>query len=205
MLMAFPSRRNTRMALAFRLVHPLTSEELEDLSRLNSGIRFERSAGGELIVSPPMGTLGGRGESHLTFQLESWAQRDKRGFVTSSCGGFTLPDGAVFAPDGAWVLYERWNALSHEDRKGYARIAPDVVFELLSPSDTLADVRVKASMYLANGTRLVVLLDPHSRLVELHRVGGVAESQACDAGVPLDPEMPGFVLDAAAVFGRMEG
>jgi hypothetical protein len=42
----------------------LTDSELEQLSRTNAGIRFERGTQGELIVSPT-GTLGGFGKSEL--------------------------------------------------------------------------------------------------------------------------------------------
>jgi Uma2 family endonuclease len=189
--------------VSFRPTRPVTDEDLNQLSRTNPGVRFERGAGGELIVSPT-GTIGGRGESNLTFQLESWAQRDGRGFVTSSSAGFSLPDGSVLSPDGAWTSYERWNALSDKARKGYAHIAPDVVFELLSPSDIFRDARAKVAAYLANGTGLVVLLDPDSRSVELYRANGAALTHAPAESVALDPEMPGFRLDAAAIFKQME-
>jgi Uma2 family endonuclease len=189
--------------VSFRPTRPVTDEELDQLSHTNPGVRFERGARGELIVSPT-GTLGGRGESDLTFQLESWARRDGRGFVTSSSAGFSLPDGSVLSPDGAWTSYERWNALSEKARKGYAHIAPDVVFELLSPSDAFRDARAKARAYLSNGTRLVVLIDPDSRSVEFYRTGDEPVSHMPANIVALDPEMPGFELDAAAIFKQME-
>jgi Uma2 family endonuclease len=202
MVTSHPPRRYPRM-VSFRPTHPVTDAELERLSQTNPGIRFERGATGELIVSPT-GTIGGRGESDLTFQLESWARRNGQGFVTSSSAGFALPDGSVLAPDGAWTSYKRWNTLSNKERKGYAHIAPNVVFELLSPSDSLADARKKASAYLMNGTRLVVLLDPHSRCVELHRAGNESTLHAPSDAIALDPEMPEFRLDAAAIFKRLE-
>lgn len=191
------------MAIAFRPTHAVTPEELEELSRANPGVCFERSAQGQLIVSP-LGTMGSSGEAELIAQLTVWARLDGRGFSTSSNGGFTLSDGSIFAPDAAWVSHERWSALSEKGRQGYARIAPDVAFELLSPSDTLREARAKASVYLENGTRLVVLLDPSSALVECLRPGGLCESHLRVDAVPLDPELPGFRLDAATIFARME-
>src|SRR2546423_11463600 len=145
------------MAIAFRPTDAITDEDLEELSCMNPGVCFERRMRGELIVSP-LGTMGSSGAADLIAQITVWAKRDGRGFSTSSNGGFTLPDGSIFAPDAAWVSYERWNALSDKEQKGYAGIAPDVAFELLSLNDTLREARAKASAYLANGTRLVVLL-----------------------------------------------
>jgi Uma2 family endonuclease len=111
-----------------------------------------------------------------------------------------LPDGSVFAPT-AWVSRERWEALPLEQRQGYAHISPDVVFELLSPSNTLNGMRSKATAYLANGARLAVLIDPLSPVVEFHRASDVVVSQ--DDGVALTPELEGFVLDVAAIVAYM--
>jgi Uma2 family endonuclease len=42
---------------------------------------------------------------------------------------------------------------------------PDLAVEILSPRDSLKAVREKALHYLANGTRLVWIVDPIKRLV----------------------------------------
>jgi len=166
-------------------------------------MHFERSSRGELIVAPPTGTYGGRGEMELGAQIYLWARQDRRGFVLSSNGGIKLPDSAIFSPDAAWISWERWKAIPEAERQGYAQIAPDAAFELLSPGDTLPRLRAKAAEFLANGTRLVVLLDPRSRAVELHRPGGLIESHLHPEKIALDPELPGCLLDAQAIFDAM--
>ena len=191
------------MSIAFQPTHPITDEELLSLSVRNPGMRFERSARGELIVAPPTGTRGSSGEAELIFQLCAWARRDGRGFVTSSNGGIKLPDSAIFAPDATWISWDRWKAIPKADRQGFARLAPDAAFELLSPGDVLADVRAKLAEYLANGTQLAVLLHPRSRAVELHRTGGLIASHLHPEKIALDPELPGCILDAQAIFDAM--
>lgn len=193
------------MSIAFHPNQTVTPEELEHISREYSHMRFERGSGGKLIVAPPPGTLGSFGESELHFQVIAWARRDGTGRATAPDGGFTFPDGSILAPDTAWLSHERWKALSKEERKGYAHLAPDVVFELLSPGDTLARTRTKAATYLRNGVRLVVLIDPSSRLAELHRPDAPAASHLGADTVTIGPEMPGFVLDLAAILASMEG
>lgn len=42
---------------------------------------------------------------------------------------------------------------------------PDLAIEIKSPDDSLKDLREKAMYYLANGTRMVLLLDPAKRLI----------------------------------------
>lgn len=192
------------MPIAFQPIHPLSDTELERLSRLNPTVRFERGSRGELIVSPPVGTLGGFGEHEIVRQLDRWAEHRRDGLVLGANVGFTLPDGAVFAPDATWIACERWDALPPEAQEGFARIAPDVAFELLSPSDTLREAREKAAAYLRNGTRLVVLIEPRTRSVELHRSIGVTVAPPGSEHLALDPELPGFVLDIGAIASRME-
>jgi Uma2 family endonuclease len=114
-----------------------------------------------------------------------------------------LPDGAVFASDALWISEDRRPAVLDEDRDGFARIAPDIAFEMLSVNDDLRDMRTKANAYLANGTRLVVLLDTRSRSAELHRPGGNVDARIDVTEVDLDPELPGFRLDVASIFKDM--
>jgi Uma2 family endonuclease len=60
-----------RMALTLKPPKPVTDEELQ--ARRNPGLQFERSAGGELIVTPT-GSASGRRELALGAQLARWAE-----------------------------------------------------------------------------------------------------------------------------------
>jgi Uma2 family endonuclease len=50
--------------------------------------------------------------------------------------------------------------LSKEDREGFAPICPDFVIELRSRTDRLVDLKPKMIDHIANGVRLVWLIDP---------------------------------------------
>ncbi len=55
--------------------------------------------------------------------------------------------------------------------------------------------------YLACGARLGQLIDPVARTVYVYRPGQAAPTVLNDPEtVPCDPELPGFVLDARAIF-----
>ena len=190
------------MAIALTLPRPVTDEDLLEFSRRNPGYQFERTAKGELVVTPT-GSESGRRSAELLGQLYSWNQRAGAGLVFDSSTGFRLPDGAVFSPDASWVQRPRWDALTPTQRQGFAPLCPDVVFEIRSESDSLYDVQRKMGKYLANGARLGVLVDPRSRTVEIFRpmrpIDMVETLQNPDT-VPLDPELSGFVLDLKAIF-----
>jgi Uma2 family endonuclease len=187
------------MAINLRLGAPPTDADIRALSRRNPGYEFERTAGGELVVTPTGGRAG-RCEAELIGQLRNWARADGTGTVFSSATGFRLPDGSLLVPDASWVRHERWDALSPQEQEDFVPLCPDAVFEVASPSDRLPRLRGKCRDYLANGARLVVLLDPGRRSAEVYAPG--REPQVFDniPSVALDPILPAFVLDLEALF-----
>src|SRR5207248_854562 len=56
--------------------------------------------------------------------------------------------------------------------KGHTTIAPDLAVEVVSPNDLYWEVRKKVGEYLRAGVRLVWVIDPDSRYVEVSRSGG---------------------------------
>jgi Uma2 family endonuclease len=179
----------------------VTDDELLTLSERNPGYQFERTAQGELIVTPT-GSESGRRNLRLAQQLGNWTDRDGTGVAFDSSTGFRLPDGAVHAPDASWVRRDRWEALPMEQRRQFAPLSPDAVFEIQSESQSLAELRAKMRVYLANGTSLAVLIAPDERIVEIYRLGREPEVQRDRTTVALDPELAGFVVDLAPIFAE---
>jgi len=187
------------MAITLKPARPVTDDELLELSERNPGYQFERSANGELIVTPT-GSEGGLWEAEVGRQLGNWAERDGRGLAFSSSTGFRLPDGAVHAPDASWVRRERWEAIPRAERRKFAPLCPEAVFEIRSENQTVAEMRQKVSVYLANGAQIAVLVDPDARTVEIYRPGREPEAYRDRASVALDPELPRFVLNLEPIF-----
>ncbi|WP_322800879.1 Uma2 family endonuclease [Thermoflexus sp.] len=187
------------MGIRLDLLHRVTDEELRELSERNPGYQFERTADGRLIVTPTGGESGRR-SLKVAYQLERWNERTGLGVVFDSSTGFRLPDGSLFSPDASWVSRERWERLRPEEREGFGPLCPDVVFEVRSASQGVGELREKMGVYVANGARLGVLIDPYGRVVEVYRPGGRVERYEGVEAVSLDPELPGFVLELGPVF-----
>ncbi len=187
------------MAITLKHTRPVTDEEIRELSRQNPGYQFERSAKGELIVTPT-GSESGRRSAELTYQLQAWNRQQGNGVVFDSSAGFRMADGALLSPDASWVRRERWDALSAEQREGFAPVCPDAVFEVRSPTDATSELRAKMRVYVANGAQVAVLVDPYGRSVEVYRPGQDPQVFQDSAPVALNPELPGFVLDLSPVF-----
>lgn len=188
------------MALKLSLLHELTEEELLALSERNPGYQFERTAEGRLVVTPTGGESGRR-SAEVLGQLRDWNRRTGLGYIFDSSTGFKLPDGSVLSPDASWVRRGRWEALPQEAREGFPPLCPDVVFKVRSTSDTPTELREKMQTYLANGARLVVLIDPEAQAVELYRPGLEIGRHHQAVSVALDPELPRFSLELPPIWG----
>jgi Uma2 family endonuclease len=172
----------------------LSDDEFYEFCRLNSDLRLERTSDGDLIVMPPTGGETGRRNAVLTAQLVIWSLADGTGVAFDSSTGFRLPNGAKRSPDSSWVVLERWNELTEDDRAKFPPLAPDFVAEIRSKSDPLDDVQDKMREYVENGVRLGWLLDPETQRVWIYRPGIEAEVLESPQMVSGDPVLPGFVL-----------
>lgn len=172
----------------------MTEQQFYDFCRTNPDLRIEQNAKGEIIVMPPAFSDTGNRNSRVLGQIFIWSEADGSGEAFDSSSGFTLPDGTIRSPDAAWILSERWNALSPEQQASFAPIAPDFVVELRSSSDTLLTLQEKMQEYMANGVQLGLLIDRKNRQVYVYRRDHEPESLDNPEFVSCEPEMPGFIL-----------
>ena len=193
---ATPVPLNLRLGSALHL----SDDELFELCARNPELRIERTAEGNLIVMTPAGGASGHRNFKLTGALALWAERDGTGVGFDSSTGFLLPNGAMRAPDAAWVLRSRLDGLSTQAKEKFLPLCPDFAIELRSPSDRLSDVKAKMEEYRENGVRLGWLLDPQERRVHVYRPGRPVEVLEAPLTVSGDPELPGFVLDLGPIW-----
>lgn len=83
-------------------------------------------------------------------------------------------------PDVAFVSSERLRPLSRRDREA-PPFAPDVAVEVWSPGSSRANLDTKISICLANGSALVLDVDPYKRTIVAHANGGVSSFSAGQA------------------------
>ena len=157
---------------------------------------------GELIeMSPPgeeHGFLAGLFYHHFLL----FDPQRKLGVPTVE-SGYSTPDDryTVLAPDAAFRLRERANAPLN---KSWVSAMPDIAVEIKSPSDSMAQMRRKAAIYLENGTQLVWIVIPDQRGVEVCRLddeGGIqTEMIGIDGRLSGEGVLPGFTLEIARLF-----
>ena len=151
------------MATAHQLV---TAEEL--LRMPDDGYRYELVRG-ELRKMAPAGHLHGRIAINITTPLDRLCASAYFGIVYAAETGFKLasnPD-VVRAPDVAFIRRDRVEEVG--DVEGYWPGAPDLAVEVISPSDTYAEVQEKVFDWLEAGTKMVILVMPRKRAVTVYR------------------------------------
>lgn len=183
-----------------RLHWCLSDEAFSRLCAQNLDLRFESTSTGDLIIMPPTSSETGARNAELIVDFGVWNRSTRAGRLFDSSAGFTLPNGARRSPDVSWISHARWDALSDEDKRGLARICPDFVLKLGSPSDALSVLQDKMQEYRDDGARLGWLLDPVERVVYVYRPGEEVERLAHPEAVSGEPVLPGFVLRLGAVW-----
>ena len=178
----------------------LTHEQFVQLALANRDLQLERTATGELIVMPPTGSETGNRNLDIEGQLWLWNRQTKLGQAFNSSTGFNLPNGADRSPDAAWVRQERWDALTPEQKKGFAPLCPDFVVELRSESDNMEPLRAKMREYIENGARLGWLIDRKNKKVEIYRQDQDVEVLNNPNTLSGEEVLPGFDLDLTEVW-----
>ena len=139
---------------------PLSDEQFLSFSARNNPYRIERNRDGEIIIMTPVNYRGGKHEGYVAAALLLWAEQDGRGTALPANVGFNLPDGSCLAPDAAWILKEREDALTPEQQDSFPPICPDFIIEIRSKSDPRRQVEAKMQAWIDNGAQLAWLIDP---------------------------------------------
>jgi len=174
----------------------------EEYARL-PGIDDTELVAGEVRVIPPPLTRHGLVASNLYDRLSPFVRERRLGRCFTDGTGFHLPipdatQDTVRGPDVSFVRAERLppNGLGAE----WLRLAPDLVAEVLSKSDTASELEEKVADYLSAGTRLLWAIDPDKRRVAVHSPAAptrwLHERDTLDG----DDVVPGFTMPVAELF-----
>jgi Uma2 family endonuclease len=172
----------------------LTAEEFAARTDLGPHTELVK---GEVIDVPPPGIIHGHACSKLAYRLNGQVIPNDLGRVITNDSGVVTerdPDTVVIPNDlgrvitndsgvvterdpdtvrGADVAYFSYERLPKGQLpEGYPDVAPELVFEVLSPDDRWKNISAKVDEYLAAGVKLVYVVDPARRSAMLCEPGG---------------------------------
>ena len=157
---------------------------------------------GELMIKMAPSQMHGDVATRLSAYLFLFVDEHNLGRVTGEVGYH--PPGerrTLLLPD---VAFEAMPRAAQPPLTTYVPYMPDLAVEVISPSQTLAQVRRKAEVYLRHGAVLVWLVDPSEKTAEVWRRGDdgapVSESIAGDGELSGGDILPGFGLPLKRIF-----
>jgi Uma2 family endonuclease len=178
------------MTVAHKL---LTAEEFLKLPEHDNAELID----GEVIPTMPPNPIHGMISFRLANILGDWLEGTKAG-VFGIDGGFLLkrnPD-RVRGPDVWFIRAERMPDVNAE---GFWEMAPDMVAEIISSSDTAEVIKSKLQDYFQAGTQLVWLLYPRFKQVEAHTPAGTMRIFQAEDRLE-SALLPGFSCKVADLF-----
>ena len=177
---------------------PMTADELIRLPRGTWRYELVR---GELRRMTPSGHVHGKVAARLAGRLAPFVEQHQLGEVYGAETGFMLhraPD-TVRAPDAALVANATLAARSLS-LDGYFPGAPDLAFEVLSPSDSRREVDEKVAEWLEHGCQVVVELDPRRKVAQVYRSGVPVQSLGATDHLTIPDLLPGWSLALEDLF-----
>ena len=84
--------------------------------------------------------------------------------------------------------------------QGYLEVVPELVVEIVSPSDQQQAVNDKTTMWLSHGVSMVVEVYPADRTVMVHRPGAATVTLTGDDVLDGGDVLPGFTLPLSEIF-----
>lgn len=174
----------------------MTADELLLLSQNGEGKRHELVRG-VLIERVATGDPHALTVSRTTTVLTNYSDDNDYGETRAGEPGYRLefaPD-TVRAPDVAWVAPGR----IPEGTQGFPNLAPDLVVEVVSPGQNLAE---KAAMWLSFGSREVWVANPDPISITRYRPGQPPEVLGEDDVLDGGDLLPGFSVEVWRLFRR---
>jgi Uma2 family endonuclease len=173
-----------------------TDEEIMSLP--DSGYSYEL-VNGELAMSPKNNPRHGRTCIKISTRMETFAEKHNLGWVFDSNTGFWMVNRNLRAPDVSFITTAR---LPQEHEQGFFEGAPDLIVEVLSPTNRRGEMDERLRDFFESGTKLAWIINTDQQFAEVCH--SLTDRKIVGSGGVLDGEdlLPGFKLPLAELFRR---
>jgi Uma2 family endonuclease len=147
---------------------------------------------GRIIDMPPAGFRHGYVCNKIGRVLGDFVEHQDLGWVLNNDAGVITgrnPD-TVRGPDVAFFSYSR--VPKGEAPDGYPGVAPELVFEVISPSNRKTEIHGKIQEYFNAGVQVVCVLDPDAGLLAVYPHGEFPRRYTTDEEFALPELFPDF-------------
>ena len=157
---------------------------------------------GRLVRMAPSSPVASHLGIRLAAALTAFTDEHGLGIVTGADGEFAFSEDTSLAPDVAFVHAERIPPRTDPHFDKIWRVAPDLAAEIASHNQYRPKMAAKARLYLAAGVRLVWIVWPKRRQVDVWWPGDKQPSRTLGVTDTLDglDMLPGFSYPLARLF-----
>lgn len=177
---------------------------IEDVVRLRDSERRLYELVDATLVEKAMGWQESLLAGVLLHWLHSYLDRNPKGVATGPDGMTRLFGDTVRGPDVAFVSWERLPQ-GKLPSAPIPDLVPNFVIEVLSASNTYAEMSRKRREYFHAGVELLWMVHPRERTITVYENAldavVIHEGQSLSA----DRVLPGFQVDTTALFTRLNG
>lgn len=175
---------------------PLTVKDLEKVqAKLGDEYRVEL-VDGRITVMSPSGYESDEVAARMIGKLFPYVDANRLGRVAASSAGFILPDSNTRAPDVSFVRAERLRRAP----RSFAQLAPDLMVEVKSPTDSVDDLEQKIANFLQQGTQVGILINPENCTVQIFRSGEAAMTLQDGDVLTIPDLLPGWSVTVSELW-----
>ena len=154
---------------------------------------------GEVKRMSPTGRRHGNIEARLAQRLNDFVEQHDLGEVmVGEVGIYTgrNPD-TVRGADVLFISHER---LENASLSGFLDAAPELIIEIMSPTNKWEEVRRKIEEYFAIGVERVWIIEPENRAVQVYQSRDAVRTLTEDDTLEGEGPLKGFALDLHTLF-----
>ena len=133
--------------------------------------------------------------------MSTFAEANRLGAVLGSNAGCWMQNRNCRAPDISFLPKARLKKLGFKrSTRKFLPVAPDLAVEVLSPSNTRAEIDARLKDFFASGAQIAWIIDPSNECVEICR--SPTDRKLIGSGGFLEGEhlLPGFKYAIADLF-----
>jgi Uma2 family endonuclease len=153
---------------------------------------------GDIHMLPSPSEFHQQASNKLAWFLESMIMQGSEGALFHAPFDVFLDESNAVQPDLLWISDEN---LARLDQGFHG--APDLVVEILSPTNSTRDLEVKRRLYQAHSAREIWIVDPLLKTVQIDRLGAHGYEEPRHFGVDdtvTTPLLPGLAIPLQRVF-----
>jgi Uma2 family endonuclease len=175
-----------------------SDEFMEFIERPENSERLYEFIAGEIVEVVSNGRSSALG-AYISALISVWVYGSRLGWVTGADGGYEV-FGEKYMPDAAFISKVK----QPKPYDGaYNPTPPDLVIEVLSPSNRPDAMRIKIANFLNSGA-VVWVFDPDKETVEVYTPGKLTSVLSGDDILDGGDLIPGFGIAVKSIFALGE-